>query len=77
MSWCRRSRHRFNGSLTSLGADKNNLFMLDRGGVIHSGRDDLNKYKQEWALETDQRTLRDACTDADVFIGLSGPNLLV
>ncbi|KAG1707657.1 NADP-dependent malic enzyme [Nymphon striatum] len=62
--------------LTSLGADKNNLFMLDRGGVIHTGRDDLNKYKQEWAVETDQRTLLDACTDADVFIGLSGPNLM-
>ena len=62
--------------LTSLGARKDNLFMLDRGGVIHSGRDDLNKYKQEWAVETDQRTLRDACTGADVFIGLSGPNLL-
>jgi len=62
--------------LTSLGANKNNLFMLDRGGVIHSGRDDLNKYKQEWALETDQRSLLDACTDADVFIGLSGPNLM-
>jgi malate dehydrogenase (oxaloacetate-decarboxylating)(NADP+) len=50
--------------------------MIDRGGVIHSGRDDLNKYKQEWALETDHRTLLDACTDADVFIGLSGPNLM-
>ncbi|MGK0270619.1 MAG: malate dehydrogenase (oxaloacetate-decarboxylating)(NADP+) [Cocleimonas sp.] len=62
--------------LASLGAQRDNLFMLDRGGVIHSGRDDLNKYKQEWALETDQRTLRDACTGADVFIGLSGPNLL-
>jgi malate dehydrogenase (oxaloacetate-decarboxylating)(NADP+) len=62
--------------LTSLGANKNNLFMLDRGGVIHSGRDDLNQYKQEWAIETEQRTLLDACTDADVFIGLSGPNLL-
>ncbi len=62
--------------LASLGAQKDNLFMLDRGGVIHSGRDDLNKYKQEWAIETDQRTLRDACTGADVFIGLSGPNLL-
>ncbi len=62
--------------LTSLGANKNNLFMIDRGGVIHSGRNDLNKYKQEWALETDQRTLLDACTDADVFIGLSGPNLM-
>ncbi len=62
--------------LTSLGADKNKLFMIDRGGIIHSGRDDLNKYKQEWAIETDQRSLLDACTDADVFIGLSGPNLL-
>ncbi len=62
--------------LTSLGADKNNLFMLDRGGVIHSGRDDLNKYKQEWAIDTDLRTLADACKDADVFIGLSGPDLL-
>ena len=62
--------------LASLGAQRDNLFMLDRGGVIHSGRDDLNKYKQEWAVDTDQRTLRDACTGADVFIGLSGPNLL-
>ena len=62
--------------LTSLGAKKENLFMLDRGGVIHSGRDNLNKYKQDWAVETDRRTLLDACTDADVFIGLSGPNLL-
>jgi len=62
--------------LTSLGADKNKLFMLDRGGVIHSERDDLNKYKQEWAVETDRRTLLDACTDADVFIGLSGPDLM-
>lgn len=62
--------------LSSLGAQRDNLFMLDRNGVIHSGRDDLNKYKQEWAIDTDQRTLRDACTGADVFIGLSGPNLL-
>lgn len=62
--------------LTSLGADKNKLYMLDRGGVIHTGRDDLNKYKQDWALDTDDRTLLDACTGADVFIGLSGPNLL-
>jgi len=38
--------------LASLGAQKDNLFMLDRGGVIHSGRDDLNKYKQEWAVES-------------------------
>jgi malate dehydrogenase (oxaloacetate-decarboxylating)(NADP+) len=62
--------------LEALGAKKENLYMLDRGGIIHSKRDDLNKYKAEYAVTTDKRTLLDACTDADVFIGVSGPNLL-
>jgi malate dehydrogenase (oxaloacetate-decarboxylating)(NADP+) len=62
--------------LEALGAKKENLYMLDRGGVIHSGRDDLNEYKAEYALTTEKRSLLDACTDADVFIGVSGPNLL-
>jgi malate dehydrogenase (oxaloacetate-decarboxylating)(NADP+) len=50
--------------------------LLDRGGVIHSGRTDLNIYKQEFAVDTDDRTLADAMAGADVFIGLSGPNLV-
>ena len=62
--------------LKSLGAKPENLFMVDRGGIIHSGRDDLNKYKQEFAVDTPLRTLADAMNDADVFIGLSGPDLL-
>ncbi len=62
--------------LEALGAKKENLYMLDRGGVIHSGRDDLNPYKAEYAVTTEKRTLLEACTDADVFIGVSGPNLL-
>ena len=62
--------------LVALGADKQNLFMVDRKGVIHDGRDDLNQYKQEFAVSTDKRTLMDACTDADVFIGVSGPDLM-
>lgn len=62
--------------LEALGAKKENLYMLDRGGVIHAGRDDLNQYKAEYAVTTEKRTLLDACTDADVFIGVSGPNLL-
>jgi malate dehydrogenase (oxaloacetate-decarboxylating)(NADP+) len=62
--------------LTALGARKENLFMIDRKGVIHSERDDLNPYKREFALETEKRTLLDACTDADVFIGVSGPDLM-
>ena len=50
--------------------------MIDRTGVIHSGRDDLNQYKAVFASETDKRTLQDALTGADVFVGLSGANLL-
>lgn len=62
--------------LIALGAKKENLFMVDRKGVIHSERDDLNSYKREFAVETDKRSLLDACTDADVFIGVSGPDLM-
>ena len=53
-----------------------NIYMLDRKGVIHSGRDDLNEYKAIFATETEKRTLADAMKGADVFVGLSGPNLL-
>ncbi len=62
--------------LVSLGAKIENIYMIDRKGVIHSGRDDLNIYKQEFATETDQRTLEDAMQGADVFVGVSGPNLV-
>ncbi|AKJ96174.1 MULTISPECIES: malic enzyme-like NAD(P)-binding protein [Thioalkalivibrio] len=62
--------------LVRLGAAKKNLFMVDRKGVIHSQRDDLNEYKQIFAVDTDARSLADACAGADVFIGLSGPDLL-
>lgn len=62
--------------LVSLGAKKENIYLIDRKGVIHSGRDDLNIYKQEFATATDKRTLVDAMQGADVFIGVSGPNLV-
>ena len=62
--------------LLALGASKQNLVLVDRQGVIHAGRDDLNIYKQEFAATTSQRTLLDAMRDADVFIGVSGPDLV-
>ncbi|MFZ2319140.1 MAG: malic enzyme-like NAD(P)-binding protein, partial [Pseudomonas sp.] len=52
------------------------IFMVDRKGVIHAGRDDLNQYKAAFAHETDKRSLFDALDGADVFVGLSGANLL-
>ncbi|MEX6503837.1 malic enzyme-like NAD(P)-binding protein [Pseudomonas zhanjiangensis] len=62
--------------LVSMGAKVENIFMIDRKGVIHAGRDDLNQYKAVFASETDKRTLSDALDGADVFVGLSGANLL-
>jgi len=53
-----------------------NITMLDSKGVIHSGRDDLNEYKQRFAFDTPDRTLEDACKDADMILGLSGPDLV-
>ncbi|MCK4442657.1 MAG: malate dehydrogenase, partial [Sulfurovaceae bacterium] len=52
------------------------IVMLDSKGVIHSGRDDLNKYKQEFAIETTDRTLEDAIKDADMILGLSSGDLI-
>jgi len=62
--------------LQSLGASKNNITLVDRKGVVHSDRDDLNVYKQEFAITTSDRTLADAIRDADAFIGVSGPDLV-
>ncbi len=62
--------------LIKLGADPALLHMLDRKGVIHSERDDLNEYKQKFAIQTDARTLDDAIITADIFVGVSGPGLL-
>ncbi len=62
--------------LVNMGAKIENIYMIDRTGVIHSGRENLTPEKAAFASETDKRTLDDAIEGADVFVGLSGPNLL-
>ncbi len=62
--------------LINMGAQVENIYMIDRKGVIHSGRNDLTPEKAAFATETDKRTLDDAIDGADVFVGLSGPDLL-
>ncbi len=62
--------------LLTLGARKDHLTLVDRAGVIHGARTDLNVYKQEFARDTHERTLADALNGADVFIGVSGPDLV-
>ncbi|NMP17034.1 malic enzyme-like NAD(P)-binding protein [Thalassotalea sp. Y01] len=62
--------------LITCGAQRENIYMLDRKGIVHTRRDDLNEYKKLFANNTDKRTLEDALEGADVFVGVSGPNLL-
>ena len=44
-------------------------------GVVYRGRGDGN-YLDELAADTDARTLADAVAGADVFVGVSAPNVL-
>jgi malate dehydrogenase (oxaloacetate-decarboxylating) len=52
----------------------------DRSGILHPGREGLDSSKRWVAEHTNpqrrQGSLRDALAGADVFIGVSGPNLL-
>jgi malate dehydrogenase (oxaloacetate-decarboxylating)(NADP+) len=62
--------------LLALGASRDRIFMVDRKGILRGDRNDLNLYKKEFAIDTGMRTLADAMHDADVFIGVSGPDLV-
>ena len=62
--------------LHAMGANPDKIMMIDRKGVIYQGRDNLNKHKESVAANTDKRTLEEAMEGADVFIGLSGPDLI-
>ena len=60
-----------------LGVKKENLILCDRKGVIYKGRPgDVDRYKLEYAVETDKRTLADALVGADVFVGLSAAGVV-
>ena len=55
-----------------MGVRPENLIMTDSKGVIYKGRTErMNIYKEEFANDTNARTLGDAMVDADVFIGCS------
>jgi malate dehydrogenase (oxaloacetate-decarboxylating)(NADP+) len=59
------------------GVRKENIMMLDSRGVIYEGRTEgMNKYKEEFVVDTDRRTLADAVRGCDVFYGLSIANVL-
>jgi malate dehydrogenase (oxaloacetate-decarboxylating)(NADP+) len=53
-----------------------NILLVDRKGVLNKNRSDLNKYNQDLAINSKCNTLKEAMMDSDVFIGVSGANLL-
>ncbi len=56
----------------SLGLRKENILMCDTTGVIYKNRPTgMNKYKEEFANDTEKRSLTEALDGADVFVGLS------
>ena len=61
----------------AIGAQKENIVMLDSKGVISTERQDLNEQKKFFATtRTDIHTLAEAVNGADVFVGLSKGNVL-
>jgi len=54
----------------------NDITMVDSKGILSKKRKNLNQYNQDLAINTEDETLYDAMDNADVFIGVSGANLL-
>jgi malate dehydrogenase (oxaloacetate-decarboxylating)(NADP+) len=63
--------------LVALGLPKKNITLTDRAGVVYKGRNEgMDDAKISFAQDTKHRTLKDAIKGADVFLGLSGPDVL-
>ncbi len=65
--------------LLALGAG--DIILTDRNGALYAGRQSgMNEYKERLAALTNRErfagSLADALADADVFIGVSGPNII-
>lgn len=61
--------------LSDLGVKKENIFVIDRLGVIQDTRSDLSSHKKMFASKTKLTTLSEVMNGADIFLGLSGPGV--
>ncbi|NIZ59987.1 NADP-dependent malic enzyme [Sedimentitalea sp. CY04] len=63
--------------LLKLGVKRENIWLCDIHGLVYEGRtEDMNPHKAAFAQASDKRALDDVIDDADLFLGLSGPNVL-
>ncbi|HEX2959873.1 MAG TPA: malic enzyme-like NAD(P)-binding protein, partial [Chitinispirillaceae bacterium] len=60
-----------------LGVKRENCMLVDSKGIVYKGRTaGMNSFKEQFAVETSKRTLREAMKGADVFAGLSQGGLV-
>ncbi|WP_370450694.1 NADP-dependent malic enzyme [Palleronia sediminis] len=62
--------------LLKLGVQRRNVWLVDIDGLVHDGRTDLNEQKAAYAQPEGPAGLGDVIEGADLFLGLSGPDLL-
>ncbi|XAT58317.1 NADP-dependent malic enzyme [Rhodobacteraceae bacterium IMCC1335] len=63
--------------LMKLGVKRSNIWLCDLYGLVYQGRDiDMNPQKAAFAQASEMRSLDEVIEGADMFLGLSGPNVL-
>ena len=63
--------------LVDMGLKVENIIVTDRYGVAYRGRkEEMDPRKERYVKDTNARTLGDVIGDADVFLGLSAPDVL-
>ncbi|MEM7506444.1 MAG: NADP-dependent malic enzyme [Pseudomonadota bacterium] len=64
--------------LMDLGVKRENIWMIDREGLCHDGRDDLDETKKRFSQPDQGKTVQlgDVIHDADMFLGVSAPGIL-
>jgi malate dehydrogenase (oxaloacetate-decarboxylating)(NADP+) len=63
--------------LVSMGMRRENIWVCDIEGLVYAGREKLmDRWKSVYAQKTDKRALGEVIDGADIFLGLSAPNVL-
>ncbi|MBF9031032.1 NADP-dependent malic enzyme [Rhodobacterales bacterium HKCCE3408] len=63
--------------LLKLGVKRENVWLCDLHGLVHEGREiDMTPQKAAYAQPGGPKTLAEVIAGADLFLGLSGPNVL-
>ena len=62
--------------LLDLGVKRENVFLVDHVGLVHDGRTDVDETKAAYAQPGGDRSLGEVLKGADLFLGLSAPNIV-